>query len=102
MSLLVNGQQCSIYHGQVAYALKLYAKAPENLVLSDETISCIIGFLRSGIGAHPLPYEDLVISFQRSHPAEFAVVTDDPTYWGTEARQVFRRWMETNAQVVKR
>ena len=102
MAFLVNGQQCSIYHGQVAFALKLYAKAPDNLVLSDETISCIVGFVRSGIGAHPVPYHDLVTSFQRSHPAEIAVVTNDSIYWGTEARQVYRRWMDTYAQVVKR
>lgn len=102
MSLLVNGQQCSIYHGQVAYALKLYAKAPDNLYLSDETISCIIGFVRSGIGAHPVNYHDLATSFQRSYPAEFAGVTNDSTYWGTVARQVYRRWMDTSAQVVKR
>lgn len=102
MSLLVNGQQCSIYHGQVAYALKLYAKAPDNLVLSEETIGCIIGFIRSGIGSPPVSYHDLVTRFQQSHPAEFSTVTNDSTYWGTEARQVYRRWMEVNAQVVKR
>ena len=102
MSLLIDGQPCLIYHGQVAYALKLYAKAPENLVLSDETIGCIIGFIRAGIGSHPIPYHDLVTRFQRSRPAEFAMVTSDSTYWGTEARRVYRRWMDANAQVVKR
>ena len=102
MSLLINGQQCSIYHGQVAYALKLYAKAPEDLLLSDETIGCIIGFLRAGLGSHYIPYNDLVATFQRSHPAEFATVTNDSTYWGTEARRVYRRWMEANAQIVTR
>ncbi len=100
MSLLINGQQCSIYHGQVAYALKLYVKAPENLSLSDETISCIIGFLRAGLGSFPIPYHDLVTMFRRSHPAEFVTVTNDSTYWGTEARQVYRRWMDANAQIV--
>lgn len=100
MPLLINGQQCSIYHGQVAYALKLYVKAPENLLLSDETIGCIIGFLRAGLGSHPIPYHDLVTTFQRSYPAEFATVTNDSTYWGTEARQVYRRWMDANAQIV--
>lgn len=102
MSLLINGQQCSIYHGQVAYALKLYAKAPEKPVLSDETIGCIIGFLRAGVGSPPIPYHDLVTTFQRSHPAESAMVTNDSTYWSTEARQVYRRWMDANAQVVRR
>lgn len=102
MSLLVNGQQYSIYHGQVAYALKLYAKVPDNLVLSDETIGCIIGFVRSGIGSSPISYHDLVTSFQRSHPAGSAMVTNDSTFWGTKARQIYRSWMEANAQVVKR
>ncbi|KAK0509942.1 hypothetical protein JMJ35_007336 [Cladonia borealis] len=102
MPLLINGLQCSIYHGQVAYALKLYAKAPDNAVLSDETIGCIIGFLRAGLGSHPIPYHDLVTTFQQSHPADFATVTDDSTYWGTKARQLYRRWMDANAQAVKR
>ena len=102
MPLLINGLQCSIYHCQVAYALKLYAKAPDKAVLSDETIGCIIGFLRAGLGSHPIPYHDLVTTFQRSHPAEFATVTDDSTYWGTEARQIYRRWMDANAQAIKR
>ena len=102
MSLLINGQQCSTYHGQIAYALKLYAKAPGNHVLSDETIGCIIGFLGAGLGSHPISYHDLVTAFQQSHPADFATVTDDSTYWGTEARQVYRRWMYANAQVVQR
>ena len=97
MSFLVNGQQCSIYHGQVAYALKLYAKASDNLVLSDETIGCIIGFIRSGIGSPPISYHDLVTSFQRSHPAESAMVTSDSTYWGTKSRQIYRSWMDASA-----
>ena len=102
MSLLINDLQCSIYHGQIAYALKLYAKVPENAMLSDETIGCIIGFLRAGLGSQSIPYHELVTTFQTSHPAEFATVTNDSTYWGTEARQVYRRWMDANAQAVKR
>ena len=102
MSFPVNGQECSIYHGQVAYALKLYAQAPDSNPLSDETIGCIIGFLRSGIGSPPISYHDLVTSFQRFHPTEFAMVTQDSSYWGSKARGTYRNWMEASAQVVKR
>ena len=102
MSFPVNGQKCLIYHGQVAYALKLYAQAPDNIALSDETIGCIIGFVRSGIGSPPISYHDLVTSFQRFHPTDFAMVTNDSTYWGPKARQTYRSWMEASAQVVKR
>jgi hypothetical protein len=102
MALIVNSQACSTYHGQIAYALKLYAKTPHNDALDKETIGSVIACLRGGLGSKPIPYQNLVTALQSSYPALYNAVANNSAYWELEARNVYRRWMDLNAQAVQR
>lgn len=96
MTFSLNGHTYSTYEAHLACAFTLYMNT------SDETISSIMGARRNGPGAWPISCHELVDELQRSQHVVFTVVANDRATWESRAREEYRKWWDTNTQIVQR
>jgi hypothetical protein len=102
MSIQFEGHTFTTYEVRVAYALERYITTPESHPLGNKTLNCIMSSVQAGFCSQSKPYGNLIATPKQIHPAILADIVNNQAHWQTEARNVYRRWIELSSQIVQR